>query len=237
MDHTSCLPRIPKQTLRHRGNSPEISLRQEATLIRAHSKPRSARPLPLGLLNCEDRSGEGTGPNFSGHAMMAKTPLWRLVDAADIATVMKLLPVWLIVKYALLHLTVTIVAGFLCRQILPSFGVPFSGIGTAHPFVHSLWYAVPGWSAALAVYWLLARRHSEVYWLAAVPVSLLSGSFAIGLLRAMLPLAFQQLRLSELLSSLYWDALVIVIAAALSRRVLIPWPLRLHSQRHESTKP
>jgi hypothetical protein len=119
---------------------------------------------------------------------------------------------------------------------LPSFGIPFSGVGTAHPFLHSLWYAVPGWSAALAVYWLLARRHSEVYWLAAVPVSLLSGSLAIGLLRAMQPLAFQQLRMTELLSSLYWDALIIVIAATLSRRVLIPGPQGFHTQRYEPTK-
>ena len=76
-----------------------------------------------------------------------------------------------VAKFSALYIGATFVAGLVASLILRRIGAEVGGVGSEHPFWRNIWFALPAWSAALLVYWGLARRHPESYWYTAVSVS------------------------------------------------------------------
>jgi hypothetical protein len=122
-----------------------------------------------------------------------------------------------ILKFSVLNTVVTFMAGWLLRIILPFIGSPF--IDYPH-FWGNLLFVLPSWAVTLWVFWLLARRHPAGYWYVATSVGALSTLIALALGYLMNPEAMKPfLTLKSLVSQLFWQSVVIVIAAILSRRV------------------
>jgi hypothetical protein len=128
-----------------------------------------------------------------------------------------------VAKFSALYVAATLLAGLVARLVLPRVGVEWGDIDSAHPFLRNIWFALPAWSAVLWVYWLLARRYPASYWYSAVSISLASNGALWVLLVLTQPMRAHQLGTSYALNALYQEAIVINLAALLSRRVKFKW--------------
>jgi hypothetical protein len=122
-----------------------------------------------------------------------------------------------------LYVVATFLAGLAARLVLPQLGVEVGGVDSQHPFWRNISFALPAWFAVLLVYWSLARRHPDVYWYTAVSVSLASNVLLWGFLRLAQPALIQRLGTSYVTQAVYQEAIVICLAALLSRRVRFRW--------------
>jgi len=135
-----------------------------------------------------------------------------------------------VARYSALWFVATFAAGFGYRLGLALLGIPFASVGSTHPFWHNASYAAVGCSAALLVYWLLARRHPATYWYEATSVCVVGNLIGWCVLALIQPDWHHAMGWRYVERALLTECVLISVAAVLSRRVQIGPVLSAASQ-------